>query len=92
MAAASANRNSSLKTKASGVANPKSLARLFRDKRAELGLDLGSIAIDAAVSIATVRRLEKEPQRVPLQDLYAVANVLNLEPGDVLELLHSAMR
>ena len=45
-----------------------------------------------AVSEATVRLLETAPQKVPLHDLYAVSNVLNLDPGIVLGLLHSAIR
>ncbi|CAN5509872.1 hypothetical protein BH10BDE1_BH10BDE1_13480 [soil metagenome] len=68
------------------------LGRLFREMRIERGLDLASLASNSLVTVDNVRRLEVEPQLVPLQDLYAVANVLNLDPGDVLELLHSAMR
>lgn len=85
-------RKSSIKTDVSPIGSPKSLAGLFRDRRIELGFDLASIAQDASVPLRNVRQLETEPQLVPLQDLYAVANVLNLEPGEVLELLHSAMR
>lgn len=70
----------------------KALGRMFREMRIERGLDLASVASNSLVTVDNVRRLEVEPQLVPLQDLYAVANVLNLDPGDVLELLHSAMR
>lgn len=77
---------------ASKVSSKKlnALAKLFKEKRVEAGYDIQSLATHALVSSKVVTHLESEPQRVPLQDLYAVANVLNLDPGVVLELLHTA--
>lgn len=65
------------------------LAKLFKDKRVEAGYDIQSLATHALISSKVVVQLETAPEKVPLHDLYAVANVLNLDPGVVLELLHS---
>ena len=69
-----------------------SLARLFRQTRVELGFDLATLAAEAEVSVESVAKLETRPEMVPLSELYAVANVLNLDPGVVLECLHSIAR
>ncbi len=74
------------------VAELGGLAVTFRQTRINLGFDMATVAQEASVSLETVHRLESEPELVPLQDLYAVSNVLNLDPGVVLSLLHSAMR
>lgn len=68
------------------------LGQLFRTKRAEAQYDLATLATRAMVSIEVINQLEVAPEKVPLMDLYAVANTLNLDPGTVLELLHNATR
>ena len=74
------------------VHNLSSLSEFFRRSRVEAGFEISELASDAGVSIETVQALEHTPHKVPLQDLYAVANVLNLDPGVVLDFLHSATR
>lgn len=82
------------KTKSAGASSQKmnSLGRLFREARVDAGYDVANLATHALVDTDVVLKLETSPQHVPLQDLYAVANVLNLDPGVVLELLHTAPR
>lgn len=68
------------------------LVDLFRSARVDAARSIDNVADDAGVTAATVRMLETAPQKVPLHDVYAVANALNLDPGLVLGLLHSALR
>ena len=69
-----------------------SLSEFFRRSRLDAGFDISALANDAGVSVETIHALEIVPHKVPLQDLFAVANVLNLDPGVVLDFLHSATR
>ena len=65
------------------------LAKYLRSKRIEAGFDVANLAEYSGVSAEAVLLLESNPERASLQDLYAVANEMNLDPGVVLELLHS---
>lgn len=69
------------------LANP--LASFFKDHRRRAGYSAAELAEHSDVSIESVMLLETHPERAALQDIYAVANVLNLDPGVVLELLHA---
>ncbi len=69
-----------------------SLADFFRNARIEAGFDILTLATEATVATEVIVALETKPHKVALQDVYAVANVLNLDPGVVLEFLHSATR
>ncbi len=68
------------------------LRGLFQTSRLEAGLDIETLAANALVSTSTIMQLESAPEKVRLEDLYAVANALNLDPGDVIDRLHSATR
>lgn len=68
------------------------LRGLFRSARIEAGFDLETLAANSMVSVSSIRKLETTPQDVKLEDLYAVANALNVDPGVVLDLLHSVQR
>lgn len=69
-----------------------SLADFLRNARIEAGFDILTLATEASVATEVIVMLETKPHKVPLQELYAVANVLNLDPGVVLDFLHSATR
>lgn len=64
---------------------------LFRVTRLQLALSTEEVAKAAEVDLGTVLKLESAPQLVSLSELYAVANCLNLDPGCVLEFLHSSV-
>ncbi len=68
------------------------LRGLFQSSRLEAGLDIEMLAANALVSISTIMQLESAPENVRLEDIFAVANALNIDPGDVLDRLHSANR
>lgn len=85
-------KNTQSKKAVREVASPNLLADLFRQHRVNAAKSISEVADDAGVSEATIRLLETAPQKVPLHDVYAVSNVLNLDPGLVLELLHAAIR
>ncbi len=68
------------------------LRALFQASRVEAGLDIEALAANALVSVSTIMQLELAPEKVRLEDVYAVANALNIDPGDVIDRLHSAMR
>ncbi len=57
-----------------------------------MSLSIDDVAQATGVEYATVLKIETEPHSVSLNDLYAVANFLNLDPGLVLELLHFSAR
>ena len=68
------------------------LRGLFQASRLEAGLDIETLAANAQVSVSTIMQLESTPEKVHLEDVYAVANALNIDPGDVIDRLHSAKR
>jgi hypothetical protein len=68
------------------------LRSLFQKARLEAGLDVEALAINSLVPVASILQLEVAPQKVRLEHVYAVANALNLDPGVVLDLLHSVPR
>lgn len=81
--------------KSSAVLAPtqfEDIRTLFRVSRVDAGLDIETLATNAHVPAATVVLLETVPHKVRLEDLYAVANALNLDPGIVLDRLHSESR
>ena len=75
-----------------GEAALEALRGLFRDSRIHAGLDLATLASNSLVSVDTIVLLETSPLSVRLEDLYAVANALNLDPGVVLDRMHAATR
>ncbi len=64
---------------------------LFRITRLQLALSTEDVARVAEVDHETVLKIEFAPRLVSLNELYAVANCLNLDPGYVLEFLHSSV-
>ena len=64
---------------------------LFQRTRIQLALSTEEVARVAEVDQETVLKIEFTPQLVSLNELYAVANCLNLDPGCVLEFLHTSV-
>ena len=64
---------------------------LFRVRRLQLALTTEDVAKAAEVEHGTILKLESSPHLVSLSELYAVANCMNLDPGLVLEFLHSSV-
>lgn len=63
----------------------------FRMTRVQLALSTEELARVAEIDHETVLKIESAPQLVSVNELYAVANCLNLDPGHVLEFLHSSV-
>lgn len=62
---------------------------IFKATRIQFELSTEELSRMAEIDHATLLKIESNPQLVSLHDLYSVANCLNLDPGYVLEFLHS---
>jgi hypothetical protein len=71
--------------------NDRVSENLFQRTRIQLAFSTEEVARAAEVDHETVLKIELMPQLVSLNELYAVANCLNLDPGCVLEFLHASV-
>ena len=68
------------------------ISEFFRTKREESGRSREEIAEDIGLeSVAALAAYEDGTEPIPLDDIFALTNVLNIAPEDVLSLMHKVL-
>ena len=65
------------------------LGQFFRNRRIEAGLTLNQVSRELEISTQTLLQYENGEQTVPCEDIFALANCLNIPPEDLLTEIHN---
>jgi transcriptional regulator with XRE-family HTH domain len=71
--------------------HPKSakIGKFFHERRLAAGLSLETVAIELSLEVsADLQAYENGQKAIPLDEIFALTNILNIPPDDVIDLIH----
>jgi transcriptional regulator with XRE-family HTH domain len=67
----------------------QALGQFFRNRRIEAGLTLDQVSKELEIPTETLLQYENGAQTVPCDDIFTLANGLNIPPEDLLTEIHN---